>query len=117
MFELYSLEDLPRVARKINAELRNAGFPTNQRDVRQVVALNEEVGEFTGAWRRFVGMARRSGTFDEMVAELADVIITAFVTADALGLNTCDIEEAISSKLKIIFARGWRENVESTEQG
>ena len=49
--------------------------------VQQVLALAEEAGEFTAAYRRWAGLARRSGPWHDVEAELADVVITAYVTA------------------------------------
>jgi NTP pyrophosphatase (non-canonical NTP hydrolase) len=68
-------------AREIVKELRANGFTYEDQPQRQNVALLEEVGEFAGAYRRFAGWARRDGTFDDMVTELADVVITCYVTA------------------------------------
>lgn len=85
--------------------LRANGF-ADDNGIRQVLALAEEVGEFVGAYRRHAGLARRSGTAVEMQAELADVVITAYVTAEELGF---DLDQAIADKLEIIYSRGWRE--------
>lgn len=86
--------------------LRANGFDPAQAVNRQVLGLAEEVGEFVGAYRRWSGQARRSGTVEEVHEELADVIITAFVTAHELGV---DIQQVIAAKLDIIHTRGWRE--------
>jgi NTP pyrophosphatase (non-canonical NTP hydrolase) len=83
-----------------------AHFPEDTATVQQVLALAEETGEFTAAFRRWAGLARRTGTWAEMVAELADVVITAYVTADVLGI---DLDTAITAKAKVIMTRGWRE--------
>jgi NTP pyrophosphatase (non-canonical NTP hydrolase) len=72
----------------------------------QVIALSEEVGEFAGAARRYLGMARRPGSFGDMAEELADVIITGFVTAHVFDIN---LEKEIAAKLAIIFERGWKD--------
>jgi NTP pyrophosphatase (non-canonical NTP hydrolase) len=74
--------------------------------VQQALALAEEAGEFVGAFRRWAGLARRTGTWADMVAELADVVITAYVTADVLGI---DLDAAITAKSAVILARGWRD--------
>jgi NTP pyrophosphatase (non-canonical NTP hydrolase) len=81
-------------------------FPDATRGPQQVLALAEETGEFTAAYRRWAGLARRSGTREEMCAELADVTITAYVTAAVLGI---DLDAAITAKTAVIFARGWRD--------
>lgn len=54
---------------------------------RQVMALLEEAGEFTGAARRYLGGARRLGPLAEAAEELADVVIAAHVTAAVFGLS------------------------------
>lgn len=100
--------DMPQVAAEILARLRDAGFPAEGSQNRQVLALAEETGEFVGAYRRWSGQARRTGTFEEMRAELADVVICAWLTAAELGI---DLEAAIGDKLEVIFERGWRDEV------
>jgi NTP pyrophosphatase (non-canonical NTP hydrolase) len=102
--------DLPMEAALIADQLRRNGFDPATAVQRQVLGLAEETGEFVGAYRRWSGQARRSGTADEMVEELADVIITAFVTAHELDV---DINAAIGAKLAKIHTRGWREGRKS----
>lgn len=97
---------LPLAASVIVECLRGNGFDAEHAVNRQVLALAEEVGEFVGAYRRWSGQARRTGTAQEMHTELADVVITAFVTAHELGV---DIEAVIAAKLHTIHTRGWRE--------
>jgi NTP pyrophosphatase (non-canonical NTP hydrolase) len=103
---LWRLTDLPVSARNIVATLRRNGFDAASGQNRQVLGLAEEVGEFVGAYRRWSGQARRSGTAEEMYAELADVVITAFVAAEEFGV---DLEDLIGQKLVKVFSRGWRE--------
>jgi NTP pyrophosphatase (non-canonical NTP hydrolase) len=86
--------------------LRRNGFDPASAVNRQVLGLAEETGEFVGAYRRWSGQARRTGTAEEMHEELADVIITAFVTAHELGV---DIQAVIAAKLRTIHTRGWRD--------
>ena len=74
--------------------------------VQEVLCLAEEAGEFTAAYRRWAGMARRRGTWDEVCAELADVVITAYVTARVLGI---DLDAAWHAKADLILSRGWRQ--------
>ncbi|MBP2341073.1 NTP pyrophosphatase (non-canonical NTP hydrolase) [Saccharothrix coeruleofusca] len=102
----WSLADLPDTAASIVTNLRAHGFDAEHGQMRQVLNLAEEVGEFVGAYRRWAGHARRTGTAEEMHAELADVVITAFVTAQELGV---DLEALIGQKLAVVFSRGWRE--------
>lgn len=86
--------------------LRENGFDADTAVNRQVLNLAEETVEFVGAYRRWAGQARRSGTAEEMHAELADVVITAYVTAEEMGF---DLDAAIDAKLQKIHTRGWRE--------
>ncbi|MGH7743545.1 MAG: hypothetical protein ACREQ5_01810 [Candidatus Dormibacteria bacterium] len=74
-------------------------FPAAEAADRQVLCLAEEVGEFVGAFRRANGMARRSGTFGEMRAELADVVITTYVSAHVLGISLSDSMRPVLSFL------------------
>ncbi|WP_067831114.1 MazG nucleotide pyrophosphohydrolase domain-containing protein [Actinomadura kijaniata] len=88
------------------AERLRAHFPADNERDRQVMALAEEVGEFVGAYRRWSGNARRTGSFDDVRDELADVVITAYVTAAVLDV---DLDEAVGAKAARLFTRGWRD--------
>jgi NTP pyrophosphatase (non-canonical NTP hydrolase) len=103
--ENFKLADLPAVAADIAERLEAAGF-TETPHLRQTLALAEEAGELVGAVRRHYGMARRTGPFEDIEAELADVIITAFVAAHTMGI---DIERALATKLGVVYTRGWKE--------
>lgn len=92
-------------AEAIVANLRANGF-VDDGGIRQALNLAEEVGEFVGAYRRWKGLARRSGPVEDVHAELADVVITAYVTAEELGF---DLDAAVAAKLERVFSRGWRE--------
>lgn len=70
----------------------------------QVVNVVGEAGEFAEAFRRYSGHARRPGTLDEAAAELADVIISAYVLAERLGI---DLDGAVSAKGDVIMSRGF----------
>ena len=83
-----------------------ANFPENDLSTQQVLCLAEEVGEFVAAYRRWAGMARRTGEWADVQAELADVVITAYVTADVLGI---DLDAAWWAKAEQILTRGWKE--------
>lgn len=96
---------LADLAAEINGHLAEH-FDPDTRCAGQALALAEEAGEFTGAFRRWAGLARRTGTWADMVTELADVVITAYVTADVLGI---DLGAAITTKAEIIMTRGWRD--------
>jgi NTP pyrophosphatase (non-canonical NTP hydrolase) len=76
-----------RTAARIVHHLRANGFTARDAAQRQVLNLMEEAGEFIGAYRRWTGLARRPGTVQDVHAELADVLITAYVTAAELGLT------------------------------
>lgn len=80
------LTNLPALGAFLAARLREH-FPRETEQHRQVLALAEEAGEFVGAYRRAAGMARRTGGWDDVRDELADVAITAHVTAVVLGLD------------------------------
>lgn len=84
-------------------------FPgtSEQHCQRQALALAEEVGEFVGAYRRWSGQARRTDSLTNVGLELADVVITAFVTASVLGI---ELDSFIQSKYEVILTRGWREH-------
>ena len=98
--------DLAAKAADIADHLHHNGFDPATAGQRQALALAEEVGEFVGAYRRWSGQARRTGSFSDVQTELADVVITAYVTAHELGI---DLDAVIADKLEEIFTRGWRE--------
>jgi NTP pyrophosphatase (non-canonical NTP hydrolase) len=77
----------------------------------QTITLMEEVGEFAGAYRRATGRARRTDTMEHAYEELADVVIVAYVIANALEI---DLDQEIQKKLDTVFSRGWRENVNAS---
>ena len=96
---------LPQTAARLADCLREHFSPATL-PVQQVLALAEEAGEFTAAYRRWAGLARRTGTWHDVEAELADVVITAYVTANVLGI---DLDSACRAKTEVVFTRGWRE--------
>ena len=96
---------LPAVAARLADRLREHFNPATL-PAQQVLALAEEAGEFTAAYRRWAGLARRPGTWHDVEAELADVVITAYVTAHVLGI---DLDAAARAKTEVVFTRGWRE--------
>ena len=98
-------DSLPAAGAEIAARLREYFAPAAL-PIQQVLALAEEAGEFTAAYRRWAGMARRTGTWDHVEAELANVVITAYVTAAVLGI---DLDAAARAKTAVIFTRGWRQ--------
>jgi NTP pyrophosphatase (non-canonical NTP hydrolase) len=67
------------------------------------LVLAEEAGEAVQAMRRFMGYARTAGSLGAVAEELADVVITAYVTAD---LYAIDLADAVSAKLVMIEERG-----------
>lgn len=95
---------MPGIARDIAQKIRNAGFPASQERARQMICLAEEVGELLKAWRRFHGWARKSGEWADVRDEMADVVITAFVTASVLDI---DLSLAVARKVEDIYNRGW----------
>ncbi|MFI1916056.1 hypothetical protein [Nocardia sp. NPDC020380] len=99
-------ESMPQVIAEIRERLRESGFPEEGAANRAVLALAEEAGEFVGAYRRWSGQARRTGSFDDVRAELADVVIISWLAAAELGI---DLDAAIADKLKVMFERGWRD--------
>lgn len=105
-----SVGGLPDFAKIALKHLREH-FPADGEQARNVLCLAEETGEFVGAYRRWSGMARRSGSFEDVAAELADVAITAYVVAESLGI---DLDAAWRRKAEEIVTRGWREPAADT---
>ena len=107
-----NVSDLRDLAVEITERLREH-FPDTDLKQQQVLCLAEEAGEFVGAYRRWAGMARRSGPWGDVEAELADVVVTAYVTAQVLGI---DLDAAVGEKTKVVFTRGWRDKPAEVSQ-
>ena len=103
----YIAPALQRVVKRTVTELRIA-FPGmyEQHPLQPTVCVTEEAGEFAGAMRRAMGLARRKGTIPEAEDECVDVIISALCAAEIYGF---DLETAFERKLSKIFTRGWHE--------
>lgn len=98
----------PDVAKRIAAKV-DENFPTvsyQNRMLRQTVAIAEEAGEVAGAMRRYLGLARRNGSLEEVAEELSDLLITLYVAAYRLGI---DLDMAAAQKVDIMFERGWKD--------
>ena len=70
----------------------------------QAMVVVEEAGEFIGEYRRNRGFARRAGNREDMLAELADVVISGMLMFYTLRE---DPEVHIKRKLKKIVTRGY----------
>ena len=103
MTDLSALADV--IHRNVKQEL---GLTAYEMRHAQVHCVAEEAGEFVGAFRRWSGMARRDGSWQDVQAELADVVISAFTAARALGFN---LDDAIDAKAEKVLTRGWKEPV------
>ena len=88
----------------VNVALIKGSYP-DQPAWRFVTGVAEEAGEFVGAFNRFSGTSRRTGTKDEMAKELADVVLTAYMAADVLGI---DLDAVVAEKAEIMRNRGWK---------
>jgi NTP pyrophosphatase (non-canonical NTP hydrolase) len=101
--------DLRQIARRLNGNLRAHRRPaitdTNALDV-QALCVAEEAGELVGAYRRWAGKARRTGTRRELEDEIADVLIVTAVFAERAGI---DLNAAVAAKLAVIYSRGWQQ--------
>jgi NTP pyrophosphatase (non-canonical NTP hydrolase) len=100
---------LPEIARRLQRDLRANRRPgitdANQLDV-QALCVAEEAGELVGAYRRWAGKARRTGTLADLEDEVADVLIVTAVFAERAGIS---IDAAVARKVTRIYSRGWRE--------
>lgn len=67
------------------------------------VCMAEETGEAVKEIRRLLGFARTQGSRKRCAQELADVIISTYVTADMLGF---DLDAEVAEKLEEIKERG-----------
>jgi NTP pyrophosphatase (non-canonical NTP hydrolase) len=109
--------DLRQIARHLEARLRANRRPAitnaNQLDV-QALCVAEEAGELVGAYRRWAGKARRTGTRRELEDEIAEVLIVTAVFAERAGI---DLHAAIAAKLAVIYSRGWRQDEATGQPG
>lgn len=55
--------------------------------------------------RRYLGIARRGGTKDQLAGDLARVVLSVRHLADCFGV---ELDTSIHRKVEIIFSRGWR---------
>jgi NTP pyrophosphatase (non-canonical NTP hydrolase) len=94
-----------RLRRDLDANRRPGPGGFNPLDF-QALSVAEEAGELVGAYRRWSGRARRTGTIRELADEIADVLIVTAVFADRAGI---DLHAAITAKLTVIYSRGWRD--------
>ena len=72
-----------------------------------VVNVCGAVGALIGAYRRYSGQARRTGTAEQVDEALFLVVHRAYDAAARLGI---DLDAAIAAKLTQIYARGWRDD-------
>jgi NTP pyrophosphatase (non-canonical NTP hydrolase) len=109
--------DLRQIAGHLQARLRANRRPAitdaNQLDV-QALCVAEEAGELVGAYRRWAGKARRTGTRRDLEDEIADVLIVTAMFAERAGI---DLNAAITAKLAVIYSRGWRQEDPAAEHG
>lgn len=92
------------VAHYADIDLDNMEF-----DINAVAVFHrpyQEAGKAMKAGRRFLGIARRTGTKEELADALIRVVFSVQFTAQSRYIN---LEQAIADKLNVIFNRGWRE--------
>lgn len=100
------MADLEELARTIYLGVRETlELNDYAMEIAQVLCVGEEAGEFTGAYRRWKGLARRDGDFEDVKSELADVVISAYTAARALGFS---LDDAIDAKAEKVLTRGWK---------
>jgi NTP pyrophosphatase (non-canonical NTP hydrolase) len=102
--------DLRQIARRLRRDLdanRRPGLADFNLLDFQALGVAEEAGELVGAYRRWSGRARRTGTLAELQDEVADVLIVTAVFAERAGI---DLNAAIAAKLTVIYSRGWRQD-------
>lgn len=98
-----SVSSIARLAAHNVAKIREVFH--DQPAWRFVTGVAEEAGEFVGAFNKWSGTSRQTGTQDEMAKELADVILTAYMAAEVLGIN---LDEWVQRKAAIMNERGWK---------
>ncbi|TDC37575.1 MazG-like family protein [Micromonospora sp. KC213] len=69
----------------------------------RMLKLTEEAGEVATAWIGLLGQNPRKGvthTRDDVAAELADVVFTALVAIESLGLDARSVVSACAAKVR-----------------
>lgn len=101
------MSDLPTIAEQVSTLVEQRFTQFDDYEL-QALCIAEEVGEFIGALRRFLGKARRPGNFTDVRNELADATITVYVMACMLDV---DLDAAVTAKLNVIMARPWKQEM------
>ena len=68
----------------------------------RILKVTEEAGEAAGAWIGVLGQNPRKGVThhrEQVGAELADVVITALVAIESLGLDTASVLRDCAAKV------------------
>lgn len=68
----------------------------------RILKVSEEAGEAAGAWIGALGTNPRKGTTHsrtDVASELADVVITALVAMNSLGVDTAAVLDACAAKV------------------
>ena len=94
--------------RRVADFLENIDVPPPWAQALNVVG---EAGEFAEAFRRYSGFARRTDTIDNVMDELADVIISAHCMAVLLNM---DLSLAVTAKWVKIGLRGYGNQAKSS---
>ncbi|RZU75116.1 MULTISPECIES: MazG-like family protein [Micromonospora] len=69
----------------------------------RILKLTEEAGEAAGAWIGVLGQNPRKGVThrrEDVAAELADVVFTALVAIESLGLDARSVVAACAAKVR-----------------
>ncbi|WP_422739934.1 MazG-like family protein [Micromonospora sp. WMMD729] len=69
----------------------------------RILKLTEEAGEASAAWIGLLGQNPRKGvthTREDVAAELADVVFTALVAIESLGLDARTVLESCANKVR-----------------
>lgn len=91
------------IARKIK-ESGSQGATDQEWKDSQAMCVVEEAGEFIAEYRRLRGFARRPGDREQMLSELADVVIASMIMFWNLDADPYD---AVRMKLRKIVTRGY----------
>lgn len=105
--ELYVPDAPMRLMAQVIADSYNLSINDPYHVDGQMFCVAEEAGEMVGAFRRYTNRARRSGTREALLGEIADVHISMAHAGWLIGIN--DIQEVIDSKLETVYSRGWKE--------
>lgn len=100
--------DLFECARRVTAWLDSMNLPSEHETAMRIIKLQEEAGEVAQAYIGWRGQNPRKGvthTREQVLEELADVVMTALCAIQHLTQNLDDTREVVEGKARRTVSR------------